>query len=141
MKYILLTLSMIFFLACSEQEQAKGAAKMHWDRDMCSRCVMVISDRKNSVQVYMNETKKTYKFDDIGCMVLFADEEKIDIFKDSRILITDVKTGEWIDARAAFFTSKNTTPMGFGFSAYKSKKDILENESIFSFDEVIKRIN
>ena len=33
------------FLAC-EKKAETGVAEVHWDRDMCSRCVMVVSDRK-----------------------------------------------------------------------------------------------
>jgi len=141
MKYILLLLSMLLFLACGEKQEANKAAEMHWDRDMCSRCVMVISDRKNSVQIQEIASKKVDKFDDFGCMVIWAEEAKKDIFKNYIVWVNDVNSGEWIDAKKAFYTAGNTTPMAYGYSAYKSKSEVPKSEETFSFDEVYKFIN
>ena len=56
---ILLLFSMAFsFIAC-EKKIETGVAKVHWDRDMCVRCVMVVSDRKNTVQIRNPDTGKT----------------------------------------------------------------------------------
>ena len=129
----------LFFFGC-EQKVQSGPAKINWDRDMCQRCVMVLSDRKNTIQLREPNTNKVYKFDDIGCMVLWFREENI-AFKDSaEIWITDASSGEWINAREAFYTTDNVTPMAFGFSAYKSKESIKEAKEIISYDEVIKRV-
>ncbi len=73
-------------------------------------------------------------------MVLWFEEEKID-FKDSvKIWITDAITGEWIDARSAFYSSENVTPMAFGYSAYASKQSIKDGMEILTYDEVVKKI-
>jgi len=140
MKYVLLLLSMLLFLACGEKQETNSAAQMHWDRDMCARCVMVVSDRKNSVQLKIKDSKKYYKFDDLGCMIIWANDEKIDIKNDANIWVTDVKTGEWIDAKTALYTSGNSTPMDYGYSAYKIKNEIEKDKKIFSFDDVSKLI-
>lgn len=135
----LFLLSFLLFLGC-EQKPTSGPAKIHWDRDMCDRCVMVLSDRKNTVQLQNPTTKKVHKFDDIGCMVLWFEEEKID-FKDSvKIWITDAATGEWIDARSAIYTADNVTPMAFGFSAYASKTNIKEDVATYTYNEVVQKI-
>ena len=142
MKLIFTFLSIFLFLGCSEQEQTKGVSKMHWDRDMCSRCVMVISDRKNSVQVQIKDSRKIEKFDDIGCMVFWAEESGVNLLNSESIIwITDVVTGEWIDARKAIYTADNITPMAFGYSAYKSKENMPKDKLELSFDEVYKNIN
>ena len=112
---------------------------MHWDRDMCARCVMVISDRKNSVQL-RDAKNKVHKFDDIGCMALWLKEEKIELKDSAKIWITDLQTGEWIDARTAFYTAGNITPMSFGYSAYKSKESIKDGTAILTYDEVMRSI-
>ncbi len=138
-KKLLPLVAISLFLGCQDTPK-DGAAKIHWDRDMCDRCVMVLSDRKNSIQLKHPTTNKVYKFDDIGCMVLWFDEENID-FKDSaKIWITDANSGEWIDARGAFYTSGNVTPMAFGFSAYGKKESIKDGEEILTYDEVLKKI-
>lgn len=127
------------FIGCQEKSTS-GPAKINWDRDMCDRCVMVISDRKNTVQLRDPSTNKLYKFDDIGCMVIWFIDEKIEFKDKAAIWVTDVESGEWIDARAAFYTSGNITPMGFGFSAYKNKNSIKSGTEILTYDEVMKRI-
>lgn len=139
LKLFLLSLVALLFLGC-EEKVAGGPAKIHWDRDMCDRCVMVLSDRKNTLQLQNPTTKKVHKFDDIGCMVLWFEEEKID-FKDSvKIWVTDAITGEWIDARSAFYSSENVTPMAFGYSAHASKESIKSGVEILTYDEVVKKI-
>lgn len=138
-KLLLFSLMILFFLGCEKKEQS-GAAKINWDRDMCDRCVMVLSDRKNTIQLRDPNTKKVYKFDDIGCMVLWFNEEKIAYRDSAQIWITDALSGEWIDARAAFYTTGNVTSMAYGFSAYKSKESIKAGEEIITYDEVLKRV-
>ena len=107
---------------------------------MCSRCVMVVSDRKNTVQVRNPQTSKTYMFDDIGCMALWFKEENTEWMNKAIVWITDVNSGEFIDARTAFYTTQNVTPMAYGFSAHKSKQTIKKDEEIISYDEVISRV-
>ena len=140
MKNLLLLLSTFLLLACSEQKETNKAAQMHWDRDMCARCVMVISDRKNSVQVQDVANKKVYKFDDFGCMAIWAKDENIDMSKNYNVWVTDVTSGDWIDAKKAIYTAGNTTPMDYGYSAYKSESELKNKQQTFSFDEVFNLI-
>ena len=129
---------MLLLLGC-ENKTASGIGKIHWDRDMCSRCVMVVSDRHNTVQLIDPKTKKQHVFDDIGCMAVWFNDTNPP-YKDSvKVWITDASTGKFIDARSAFYTTQNITPMSFGFSAYKSKKDIKPDEEIIDYEEVLKR--
>jgi len=79
-------------------------------------------------------------FDDIGCMALWFKEENIE-WKDRAIVwITDVNSGEFIDAKKAFYDTNNVTPMAYGYSAHKSKNSIKKDEEIISYDEVISRV-
>lgn len=128
----------LLFIGC-DKTKVDGVAELHWDRDMCDRCVMVLSDRKSALQLRDPQTHKLYKFDDIGCLALWFNEEHIS-YKDSvKIWITDATTGEWIDARSAYYTADNTTPMGFGFVAHKSK-DALKDIQTLTYEEVLARI-
>jgi nitrous oxide reductase accessory protein NosL len=139
MKFLFLGFLVFFMLGC-ENKVDRGVAKVHWDRDMCARCVMVVSDRHNTTQVIDPKTGKKYMFDDIGCMVLWFEDENIEWKNEAIIWITDVDTGEWIDARKAYYDTNNITPMAYGFSAHKSKESIKEGEEIIEFDEVVKRV-
>ncbi len=137
--FLLLFTLPLLFIGC-EKKVDDGITKVHWDRDMCARCVMVVSDRKNTVQIKNSNTGKTYMFDDIGCTILWFNEEQI-MWKDKAIIwITDVNNGEWIDARTAFYDTENITPMSYGFSAHKTKDTIKQNQEIINFDEVSRRV-
>ena len=136
--FAIITLT-LFFSGCEEKSKT-DVAKVHWDRDMCARCVMVVSDRKNTAQIRHPDTGKKYMFDDIGCGILWFKEENIQ-WKDRAIIwITDVNTGEWIDARTAFYDTENITSMAYGFSAHKTKNTIKKDQEIVDFNEVIKRV-
>ncbi|RXK14382.1 hypothetical protein CP965_02740 [Halarcobacter mediterraneus] len=146
MKKIILNISTIFiiamsFIACDDNSNNGEAHKMHWDRDMCERCKMVVSVRNHAVQVINPKDEEVYKFDDIGCTIMWFKENDITWKNEAKILITDVNTGKWIDVRTAYFDTSHKTPMGYGFSANKTKEAINdENSEIINFEEVEKRI-
>ena len=139
----LLTTSILLFGLCftgCEERSKTDVSKVHWDRDMCARCVMVVSDRHNTTQVKHPDTGKKYMFDDIGCAILWFKDEKID-WKDRAVIwITDVNSGKWIDARTAFYDTENITPMAYGFSAHLTKDTIKSDQEIIDFAEVTKRV-
>jgi nitrous oxide reductase accessory protein NosL len=130
---------LIFQMGCQERSKS-DIAKIHWDRDMCAKCVMVISDRQNSVQV-RDPKGKTYMFDDIGCMVLWFKENNTTWQNQAKVWITDLKTSKWIDARKAFYTKGHVTPMAYGFSAYKTKASIIDKDKkIYLFNQVAEEV-
>ena len=138
---ILLIATFIITLQTGCKERSKtDVAEVHWDRDMCARCIMVVSDRQNSVQIREPKTGKSYMFDDLGCMILWFKEEKLTWQKEATIWITDIQTGKWIDAKTAFYDKENVTPMAYGFSAHKSRESIKKDKTIFTFDEVKEKI-
>ena len=137
--FILFFSLLIALTGCKERSKT-DVAKVHWDRDMCSRCIMVVSDRKNTTQVRDPKTGKKYMFDDIGCAILWFKEDKI-TWKDKAVIwITDLSTGEWINARTAFYDTENITPMAYGFSAHKTKITIKKGQEIIDFEELTKRV-
>jgi len=138
---IILLATVIAFVQTGCKERSKTSpTKVHWDRDMCARCVMVVSDRKNTVQVRNPSTGQTFMFDDLGCTILWFKENNT-TWKDKAVIwITDAKTGKWIDARKAFYDTENITPMAYGFSAYKTKESIGKGKEIIDFNELSKRV-
>ncbi len=131
--------SIMSFNGCTKKDQ-KEPAKMHWDRDMCERCKMAISERKYAAQIVNPKTFRHYKFDDLGCAVLWLDEEKIP-WKDKAIIwVTDAKTGKWINARTAMYTDDSITPMAYGISAF-TKETFPKGKKALTFDEAKKVIN
>lgn len=138
-KLLILITSISLFIGC-EKKDPSTLNEVHWDRDMCQRCKMVVSERKHAVQVINLSNSRSYMFDDIGCVVLWFDDEKIEWSSNAKIWITDVDTGKWIDARKAFYDTNNVTPMAYGFAAHKSKESIKKGEEVIDFEEISRRV-
>ncbi len=135
---LLFAIVTIILTGCQKKRE-NGVAQMHWDRDMCERCKMAVSERKFAVQVIDPKTHKVYKFDDIGCAILWFDEEHIPWKDQAKIWITDAKTGKWIDAKTALYTDDSITPMAYGFAAY-TKDTLPPKHHTIHFDEVVKKV-
>jgi hypothetical protein len=101
---------------------------------------MVVSERKFAVQAVNPKDGKSYMFDDIGCAVQWFKEEKISWEHIANIFITDANTGEFIDARKAYYDTNSRTPMDFGFAAYQDKNSITNKKEIINYKEVRLRI-
>ena len=131
---------MAIFISGCDTKIDLNPKKVHWDRDMCERCKMVLSDRKFSAQAINPENGRNYVFDDIGCVILWFKENKIACKDNAVIWVNDAKTGEWIDARKAFYDTLNITPMAYGFGAHAKKEDIKAEQEIIDFEEVARRV-
>ena len=134
----LIFITFTLFSGCDSKP--KGAvAKMHWDRDMCERCKMAISERKFAVEAINLKNGKVYKFDDLGCMVLWLKEQNISLDNNIKVWITDAKSGKWIDAKKAIYTDDSITPMAYGFAAY-TKETVPKNHHTLNFNEAVKKV-
>ena len=137
---LLIPLMIMILLVSCEKKISHEHQEMHWDRDMCDRCKMVISERKHAVQVINEKSGKAYKFDDIGCVALWFKEDSIQWKDQAKIWITDIKTSKWIDARTAYYDTMNITPMAYGFGAHEKKDSIDAGLEIIDFNEMSKRV-
>ncbi|MAC83835.1 MAG: hypothetical protein CL624_06845 [Arcobacter sp.] len=137
---LLLIISLSFLFTACEKKVKTGAHDIHWDRDMCKRCIMVVSDRNQTVQVINPKDGEKYVFDDIGCTILWFKDQDIKWKDDAIIWINDFNTAKWIDARTAFYDTMNVTPMAYGFGAHEKKDSIQAGLEIIDFKEVSKRI-
>ncbi len=135
---IFIALIMTITNGCNNKPKG-SIEKMHWDRDMCERCKMAISERKYAVEAIDIKQNKTYKFDDIGCAVLWLKENNIPLNNNIKLWITDAKTGKWIDAKTAIYTDDSITPMAYGFAAY-TKETLPKNHHTVDFNSVVKKI-
>jgi nitrous oxide reductase accessory protein NosL len=119
-----LILSLLGLLAGCSDEPQTGPAKITWDRDACERCRMVLSDRSYAAQIRVppgedRKWGKVYKFDDIGCAVLWMDQQPWKEGPAIEIWVTDHRDGQWLDARAAHYVTGKTTPMEYGLGAQR----------------------
>jgi len=135
-------ISLIYILGvsgCGESRHKGEAEKIHWDRDMCERCKMVVSERKYAAEIVDPKSDKVYKFDDLGCAVLWLEEEKIPWADQAKIWVTDAKTGKWLDARKAKYTDDSITPMAYGVAAFNDQT-FPKGHRVLHFDEVVELI-
>ena len=66
----------LFFTACNSEVNTKPK-EVKFDREVCERCKMIISDRNYAVQVVNPQDGKSYYHDDIGCAILWFEESEI----------------------------------------------------------------
>ncbi len=140
MKHFSFLLLLFLFISGCAEKPVGEPRKVHWDRDMCERCKMVLSDRKFSAQVINPETGRKYMFDDLGCVILWFKEDKIAWSDKAIIWVNDVKSGEWIDARNAFYDTENITPMAYGFGAHLKQESVGGDTEMIDFNELSKRV-
>lgn len=115
---LLAALLAVLLPACGGPET--GPAEIHWDRDTCERCHMVLSDRHHSAQIRGGPEggrARVYKFDDIGCAVLWLEEQPWKDDPRTEIWVNDHRDGQWIDARRAHYVTGQETPMDYGLGA------------------------
>jgi len=136
----LVSLTLFICLQGCDSKISMDAKKVHWDRDMCERCKMVLSDRKFSAQVLHPDNGRKFAFDDIGCVILWFKEDRIEWADRAVIWVNDAKTGEWIDARKAWYDVENITPMAYGFGAHLTKESIIQGQEIIDFNEATRRV-
>jgi copper chaperone NosL len=106
-------------LAGCSGEPLTGPVEIKWDRDVCVRCSMVISDRHFAAQI-RDPMKKVLKFDDFGCAIFWKEHQN---FSDAEIEFwaadsaSDADKLKWLDARKAGYVGGKRSPMGYGFAA------------------------
>ncbi len=81
-------------------------------------CNMTISDISYSAQVVL-PNNDTLFFDDIGCLVLWLEGQK----QKNEMILWVYSKDRYIDARKAWYSLDEFTPMRYGFGAYSIKKD------------------
>ncbi len=83
----------------------------------CPQCNMFLVGKKYTAETITSEGK-THFFDDVGCMVLWAEEN----LKGDKNLVSWVYTldsHKWVKSNKAFYSINDGTPMHYGFGAYE----------------------
>lgn len=124
MRMLLVPLALLFMLAGCSGEPDTGPGKVRWDREVCVRCAMALSDHNYAAQVRggpAGQKSKLYKFDDIGCAVIWLDQQPWKDNPKTEIWVADHRNGDWLDARKAWYVKGKITPMGYGLGATPEK--------------------
>ena len=97
-----------------------------------SDCGMTIEDMTYVSQVVSSDGK-TWFFNDHGGLANWLKDKP---FQDSaKIWVMTKDSKKYIDARTAWFSRTEKTPMGYGFGAYEIKQD-----GLISFEEMILKV-
>jgi nitrous oxide reductase accessory protein NosL len=101
----------------------EGMLPFKWDRDVCLRCGMAISDRRFPAQIRGGPKNIAFKFDDIGCASTWYDEKLKEhpwmTDAATRFWVAEFgsKGDKWLDARNAYYLGGKTSPMGYNYAA------------------------
>lgn len=120
-------------------DSTASARNFQWGEDRCIRCDMKIKDKYFAAQIINPDNKIVYRFDDIGCAVLWLNENHVTWENKAIIWVTDAKSGEWIMAQKALFLDDSITPMAFGFATYSTETLPPKSRPIV-YDEINRRI-
>ncbi len=132
-KWLLLFILPLMLVGCNEPETGPG--EIHFGRDICERCGMIITDPRYAAQIREPEGK-LHKFDDIGDAVTWLNAKPWAMDPKTEIWVMDNGTGtKWIEARSAHFIPGLMSPMAFGFGAYEEAK-----ENSMSFESMLKKV-
>ncbi len=94
--------------------------KMQLNKYQDSDCGMVIEDFEYVSQV-VSPSGKTYFFHDHGGFVHWLKDKE---FKEEAVIwVMSKDSSKWINARKAYYSLNEITPMGYGFGAYEKKED------------------
>ena len=123
---LVLSAALVYWLSACSGEPQTGPGKVRWDRELCTRCAMSVSDRNYAAQIRggpQGREPRLFKFDDIGCAVIWLDQQPWKNDPAVEIWVNDYRTGDWLDARKAWYVTGQTTPMDYALGATSDKTD------------------
>ncbi len=122
------------FLSLAKDDQTKTVKKSATPVDIEPNkfqdafCKMKITDKNYACEVISAEGI-TWFFDDIGCMIKWLYNKKFASPPSLWVYALDSK--KFIDAKKAYYSQGEKTPMGYGFGAYeKREKDMIDFEEL-----------
>ena len=123
--FALTPMASVLLTACGEDKDMPNAmAVFKWDRDVCTRCRMAISDRRFACQIRGGPKDTVFKFDDIGCAATWLAEKGKEYpwmaDATTRIWVAEFASAgkNWLEATSAHYVSGKTSPMGYNYAAY-----------------------
>lgn len=136
---LLLAIMVVLILARNRQEghvtilsgnSTRQAVTIVPGRYQGAQCGMTINQVEDSAQAVATDGR-TWFFDDVGCLALWLKDNRL---RDEMVLwVHSRDTAAWVDARQAWYSRTDETPMGYGFAAYSA-----EGEGRVDFEEMVR---
>ena len=101
--------------ACAPSSEGPGA--IVWDRDVCERCQMVISEPADAAQLRSAHDHRLHFFDDLGCALLWEEEQASAGKRIEEFWVSNPSGEGWLNAKQARYSAGHRTPMDHGFRA------------------------
>ena len=113
--------ALIASLPACQAVNAETPKAIKYGRETCEHCSMLISDARFAAEVWRPDAGRYSLFDDVGCAVLYAEEQRLIDNAQARIWAADYDDPKgWIDARKAFYLGGVRTPMDYGYAAVRA---------------------
>lgn len=121
-KGLLIMLILLTMAACGTKEGVLPPEDIQAGVDRCAHCNMLVPNDFNATQLLLNDGR-SLKFDDIGCMVEWANDHGMDNVNVR--YVRDYLTEEWIIMEEATFVyhKEFRTPMAYGVYSFSSLDD------------------
>ena len=87
-----------------------------WGKQPCAHCAMIVTDKRHAAQIVTSDERKF--FDDIGCMIGWIHDRKVEPQKS---WVRDTTSDTWVESSRARYVSGAHTPMDSGFEATMDK--------------------
>lgn len=99
--------------------------------DICTYCKMAISEKRYAAQ-FIDTDGQPFKFDDIGCMIKFANE-RTDRGRIAAFFVMDFDKRQWVKAEDAYYVSSTElkTPMDGHAAAFRDEARAREAAVVF----------
>lgn len=111
-----------------------------WDRDACTRCNMLISDRHFAAQIVNPQSGEHFSFDDLGCALDWLAKTNPAWAKDAVIYATDAQSQDWVNIQKGVIATPFVTPMSFGLGVVATADKLPADKKVVSLEEAQARV-
>ncbi|MBP7399915.1 MAG: nitrous oxide reductase accessory protein NosL [Chitinophagales bacterium] len=142
MNFLKTTASLFVIVMLLQSCTKSGPVAIEYGEDPCAFCKMTIVDTKFSCELQTNKGK-TYKFDDLFCLLKYKDENFSGSDNIGHIYISDFHSGEFVEYNTAsfLFNPEFKSPMSGNIAAFDSDTALHEVQQekggeLMSWDQV-----
>ncbi len=124
----------IIGLGTISQSCTQATEPIRYGKDACEFCKMTIVDKRYAAEI-VTDKGKTFKFDDLSCMVKYMKINKLDESTLAFLVVNDYNApGELIDVKTAVFLSSKDfrSPMRGDVAAFSPKSFATANKAEFA---------